>query len=216
MSGWIIIIAIAVVSFAVLVKLSKLPRITWEPLAAAILLAIAGYAYQGSPSQMGAPSNKVAEKSKAVEAVIDMRANMDQNFSNARPYLILSDSFARSGKYALAASYIRSGIRRHPKDADLWAGLGVQLILANDGKMSQPALLAFERVRKLSARHPAPDYFIGLDNVFEGKPDQALILWRKLLVDPPPNGKWVPKLESQVKGLAQMIDAASVPATPVK
>jgi cytochrome c-type biogenesis protein CcmH len=216
MSGWIILIAVAMISFAMLVKLCKLPRISWEPLAAAILLAIAGYAYQGSPSQMGAPSAKVAQKSKVVEAVIDMRANMDQNFSYARLYLIPSDSFARSGNFSLAANYIRSGIKRYPKDADLWAGLAVQLILANDGKMSPPALLAFERVRKLSARHPAPDYFIGLDNVFEGRPDEALILWRKLLVDPPRNGKWMPKLESQVKGLTQMIDTASATATPVK
>ncbi len=216
MNGWIILIAISLIGIAALVKLGRLPRIAFEPLAAAIVLACAGYAYQGQPNAAGGPNNAVAVKSNAASAFVDMRADMDQNFSVARQYLILSDSFARDGKYRLAANYINAGIRRYPNNADLWAGLAVQLVLANDGKMSPPALYAFGKVRKLLPRHPAPDYFTGLDALFEGRPNEALTLWRKLLVDPPRNAKWVPKLESQVKGLDQMIQSVDAAVQTVK
>jgi cytochrome c-type biogenesis protein CcmH len=212
MTAWIILIAVALASFAVLVKFGKLPRMVWEPLAAAIVLGCAGYAMQGRPSLTGSPALATPAKNKAAEALIEMRAAMDRNFSPARPYLILSDAFAREGKYQLGASYIRSGIKRYPDSADLWAGLAVQLMLANDGKMSPPAQLAFDRVRALSSIHPAPDYFTGLDALFAGQPDQTLRLWRKLLVNPPKNAKWPAKLESQAKGLEQMVsmmDAAT-------
>ncbi len=210
MNGWAILIVVTLIAIAAMIKLGRLPRIAYEPLAAALILAGAGYAYQGQPNAAGMPSNAITAKNDAANAYVDMRANMDQNFSVARPYLILADSFARDGKYTLAADYINAGIRRYPNNADLWAGLAVQLVLANDGKMSPPALYAFGRVRKLLPRHPAPDYFIGLDALFEGRPDETLSLWRKLLVDPPRNAKWVPKLESQVKGLDQMIQSVDV------
>lgn len=205
MSGWFVIGIIVLVSFGALVKFAKLPRIGWEPLAAALVLACAGYAFQGRPDLAGAPAQAIKAKSKSVSDVLDMRASMDRNFSAARPYLILSDAFARDGKFKLGAAYIRSGIKRHPESADLWAGLAVQLLLANDGKMSPPALLAFERVRALGPKHPAPDYFKGLDALFSGKPDQTLMLWRRLLVKPPENAKWPAKLESQVVAVEKMV-----------
>jgi cytochrome c-type biogenesis protein CcmH len=205
MNGWIILIVFAIMAFAALVKLGRLSNIVYQPLAAALILGCAGYAYQGNPFAVGASAQSLKTENKAADAVIAMRADMDQNFSVARPYLILSDSFSRDGKYTLAANYISAGIRRYPENADLWAGLAVQLVLANDGKMSPPALFAFGRVRKLLPRHPAPDYFAGLDALFEGRPDEALAYWRKLLLDPPKSSKWVPKLESHVKGLGQMI-----------
>jgi cytochrome c-type biogenesis protein CcmH len=205
MIEWAILIAIAEISFGALLKFGKLPRLAREPLAAALALAIAGYAMQGRPSVSGSPATATPAKTQAVAAYIAMRADMDKNFSPARQYLILSDAFARQGKYRLGASYIRSGLMRYPYSPDLWAGLAVQLMLANDGKMSPPAQLAFARVRVLSKIHPAPDYFKGLDELFAGRPDQSLMLWRNLLANPPKNAKWPAKLESQVKGLELMI-----------
>ncbi len=209
MNAWAILIAMALASFAVLLRLGKLPRIGWEPLAAALVLGCAGYALQGRPNLSGSPALPSPGKSKAAEALIDMRASMDKNFSAAQQYLIPSDAYSRDGDYKFGAGFIRTGLKLHPKNADLWAGLGVQLMLANDGKISPPAQLAFDRARALSNAHPAPDYFTGLDALFAGKPDQALILWRKLLVNPPKNARWPAKLESQVKGLEQMVVAAN-------
>ena len=42
-------------AFVLLAMVLKAPRSSWELLGAALLLGIAGYAWQGSPAQRGAP-----------------------------------------------------------------------------------------------------------------------------------------------------------------
>ena len=204
MMGWIIMGAMAVLTCGALVIFGKLPRKTWEAVAAAGMLAMAGYALQGRPSVAGSPAGAVPGKSAAAADMIAMRAEMDQAFSNARPYLILSDAYARDGDYQFAASYIRSGIKKNPQNADLWAGLGLQLLLASDGQMSPPAKFAFDRARALSPMQPAPDYFEGLTALFAGRTDLALGLWQGVLVRAPKEAKWKPRLESQIRGLQSL------------
>lgn len=204
MMGWIIMGAMAALTCGALVIFGKLPRKTWEAIAAAGMLAMAGYALQGRPSVAGAPAGAVPGKSAAAVDMIAMRAEMDQTFNNARPYLILSDAYARDGDYQFAASYIRSGIKKNPQNADLWAGLGLQLLLASDGQMSPPAKFAFDRAREFSPAQPAPDYFEGLTALFAGRTDVALGLWQGLLVRAPKEAKWKPLLESQIRGLQSL------------
>ena len=211
MMGWVIMVAMAVLTCAALIIFAKLPRKTWEAIAAAGVLAMAGYALQGRPNVAGSPAGAVPGKSDAAADMILMRSEMDLSFSNARPYLILSDAYARDGNYQFAASYIRSGLRRDPRNADLWAGLGLQLLLASDGQMSPPAKFAFDRAREFSPRQPAPDYFEGLSALFSGRADVALGLWQGLLARAPKEAKWKARLESQIRGLQSLqsqMDAA--------
>jgi cytochrome c-type biogenesis protein CcmH len=214
-TGWIIMIAMAVVTGVALVIIGRLPRRTWEAVAAASVLAMAGYALQGRPGLAGAPAGPVAGKTDAAADMIAMRADMDQSFSAARPYLILSDAYARDGEFQFAASYIRSGIRKNPANADLWAGLGLQLLLASDGQMSPPAVFAFEKAHALSPRQPAPDYFAGLSALFSGQAEEALGRWQDLLARTPKDAKWRPRLESQIRGLQTMQAAEQAKATRV-
>jgi cytochrome c-type biogenesis protein CcmH/NrfG len=204
MMGWIVMIAFGLATFVALTYFGKLPRGIWEAAAAAIVLAAAGYAWQGSPGLAGSPAKQLTDKGSTAEALIQTRSEMDQTFSNARPYLILSDAYARDGDYQFAASYIRSGIRKHPQNADLWAGLGLQLMLAGEGQMSPPAKFAFDRAKKLAPRQPAPDYFEGLAALFEGRIDVAIGLWQGLLDTAPKEAKWKGRLESQVADLKKL------------
>jgi cytochrome c-type biogenesis protein CcmH len=204
MTGWIIMTAMAATTFVALVYFGKLPRKTWEAVAAAGVLAMSGYALQGRPDAAGAPAAASPGKNQTAEALILMRSEMDLTFSSARPYLILSDAYARDGNYQFAASYIRSGIKKNPNEADLWAGLGLQLLLASDGQMSPPAKYAFDKARSLAPNRPAPDYFEGLTALFDGKIDVALNQWQRLIDHAGKDAKWKPRLESQVKGLQAM------------
>ncbi len=210
MMGWIIMIALAVSTFAALVIFGKLPRKTWEAVAAAGILAMAGYALQGRPNVAGSPAVPSPSESAAAADMILMRSEMDQTFSNARPFLILSDAYARDGNYQFAASYIRLGIKKNPENADLWAGLGLQILLASDGQMSPPAKFAFDQARQFSPNQPVPDYFEGLTALFAGQTDTALGLWQALLARAPKEAKWKPRLESQIKGLQTMQSSAEM------
>ncbi len=213
MMGWIIMVMLTALTFATLVIFGKLPRKTWEAIAAAGILAMAGYALQGRPNVAGSPATASVSESAAAADMILMRSEMDQTYSSARPYLILSDAYARDGNYQFAASYIRSGLRKNPRNADLWAGLGLQLLLASDGQMSPPAKFAFDKAREFSPNQPVPDYFEGLTALFAGRTDLALGKWQGLLARAPKEAKWKPRLESQIKGLQTM--QSSVAAPPI-
>ena len=49
MMGWIILFLLVLICAAALIKLGKLSRATYEITAAALLIGVAGYAWQGHP-----------------------------------------------------------------------------------------------------------------------------------------------------------------------
>ncbi len=204
MGGWIIILALAAITFGTLVWLGKLPRLSYASLGAALMLAVSGYAMQGRPSLPSARAQPVAANQATTLALISTRAEMDLTYSAAKPYLVTSDSWARDGDYGLAAAYIKSGIKKNPKDGDLWSALGLQLMLASDGQMSPPAKFAFDQARRFAPNQPAPDYFTGLDALFNGRIDEALSLWQDLLARTTPKARWRPLLESQIARVLAM------------
>src|SRR3546814_10881631 len=51
MSGWIIAIALSVLTGAAIIRFGRIPRSAWELVASALLVGLAGYAWQGNPSR---------------------------------------------------------------------------------------------------------------------------------------------------------------------
>lgn len=218
MSGWVILAVLAFASLAGLIVIGRLSRGLWQVAAAAIVLAMTGYALQGRPSLSASPAKPIEAKNTAADALLTMRAEMDQSFGVAKRYLVTADSFSRSGDYKLSASYIQSGLREYPRDADLWTALGLQLMLASEGQMSPPAKLAFDKARVNWPQHPGPDYFQGLSDLFAGNVPSAISHWELALAKGTPKAKWRPRLESQLAALRQLEkrraeDAKEMPAT---
>jgi cytochrome c-type biogenesis protein CcmH len=205
MTGWLGIVLLSAVVGAALLLSVNARKLLWSPVLAAVVLGMAGYAWQGRPDLPAARAQPIAAERGAAEALIKMRSDMDQNFGQAKSWLNLADGFAREGNYSAAAGIIQGGIKQYPQNADLWSALGLVLMLAADGEMTPPAQLAFEKARKLAPQLPAPDYFEGLSALFERKPIVALEKWGKLLDRATPNAKWRAPLESQYLGLQQML-----------
>jgi cytochrome c-type biogenesis protein CcmH len=211
MTGWIAILLVSAFAAGGILLFTPTRRRLWPVVLAAIVLGLAGYAWQGRPDQPQAPAKTIASELKAADALISMRADMDASYGGAKLYLTLADSYAREGNYKFAASYIDGGLRRYPRDGDLWAGLGVVLFLAGDGKMSPPAEMAFANARKYRPLNRAPDYFKGLVALFDGRPAEAMETWQKLVDEAPDQAVWKPKLESQLSGLKSMLQNAQPP-----
>ncbi len=57
--GWLYILVFAALTFAALWKSKRLHRTALELTAVAILIGLAGYAWQGSPSLEGSPVSSV-------------------------------------------------------------------------------------------------------------------------------------------------------------
>lgn len=199
MNGWIALGLLSILTLLVLVLCVRSSRGLWQVAAATVLLGMTGYALQGRPSLPPAPAQPLEASAAGATQLVEIRADMDQSFGSAKRWLVTADSFAKQGDYPLSASYIQSGLRADPQNADLWSALGLQLMLASEGQMSPPAQLAFDKARAIRPKYPAPYYFAGLARLFAGDLDGAIVLWEKTISLATPNAKWKPRIESQLQ-----------------
>ena len=216
MIGWIIMIGTGLVSALAILAFAKGRRQLWQPVAATVVLAMAGYAWQGRPDLSSSAAQPIAAERGAADALLKMRSDMDQNFGVAKMWLVTADGFARDGSYSAAAGYIQAGLREHPDNPDLWSALGLVLMLASDGEMTPPAKLAFDKARTLAPNLPAPDYFEGLAALFDRKPDITISKWNMVLERATPKAKWRPAVESQLAGLESLLAGAAPPSPELK
>lgn len=201
MNGWVWLGIIALVAFLLLLWPGRMKLAHWQIAVSAMLLGMTGYALQGRPDLPPSPGKPVSAQLKTAEMLIEARGKMDRKFSPAQRWLIGADSFARSGNYQMSAAFIQAGLREQPKEGDLWAALGLQLMLASEGKMTAPAKIAFDKARQFRPENPAPDYYEGLDALFQGDPAKASRLWKGILDRSPTWPEWRPSMESQYRAL---------------
>lgn len=201
--GWLIMIALAAAVLALLWKFGRLAGGPLQFTAAALLFAFAGYAWQGSPGLAGQPLPPPTEHVVPDSAFSETRGAMLGQFDNASHWLTLAESYQRAGDTKGGADVIRSGLRQHPRDPDLWVGLGNALVIHADGLMTPSAELAFRRAERIAPEHPGPKFFYGLALAQGGKFDEAERLWRGILAAGPPDASWRPMIEERLAMLDQ-------------
>ena len=200
--GWLIILGLTAIVGGALWKWGGLPRSAFEPVAAALLLGLAGYALQGSPALPGHPVQPPEDTSKANEAEIATRSKMgEQRFGNGPAWLIAADGAMRAGAPMAAVTYIKSGLKENPRDPDLWVGLGNALVVHSGGMVSPAATYAFQRAAEISPQHPGPPFFMGLALAQSGQFAQARAIWTELLARAPADAPWRADLEARLAQL---------------
>lgn len=200
--GWVIVLALAVIIGGALWKWGRLPRSAFEPIAAALLLGLAGYALQGSPRQPGHPVQADDTSSRANEAEIAVRKEMGKaRFGSGPSWLMAADGAMRAGSPLAAVTFIRSGLKENPRDPDLWVGLGNALVVHNGGLVSPAATFAFQKAAEISPDHPGPPFFMGLALAQSGQFAQARTIWTELLKRAPADAPWKADLEQRLAQL---------------
>jgi cytochrome c-type biogenesis protein CcmH/NrfG len=183
-------------------------------LGAALLLALAGYAWQGRPALQGQPKPPPERQEIPDSAFAETREDMLGRFDRAWYWLNMSEGFARRGDTQGAAQVIGAGLRDSPNDPDLWAGLGSALVTHSGGMMTPAAELAFNRARAIAPDHPAPRFYYGLALAQGGQFDEAERIWRELLAQAPPDADYRRILEQQLQGLEQARAMGQIPTPP--
>lgn len=214
MMGWIILFLLVLICAGALIRLGKLSRATYEITAAALLLGVAGYAWQGNPGMAGVSVTPTEKASSFDDDLIDARNEMGERFGSAQEWLIFSDSLNRAGKHGAAANYLRNGVKEHPEDPDLWVGLGNALVAHGDGVITPAAQFAFQKAADLSPEHPGPPFFLGLAYAQSGKIDQARAVWTELLARSSEDAPWRQDLESRLAAIEKIQPALPVDAEP--
>lgn len=203
MMGWLVILLLALAVVAGLWRFIARDAGAMQFLGAALLLALAGYAWQGRPALAGAPKPSVVRQQGAADtAFANLRPELMGRFNNAAAWLTMAESYQRSGDTQSGVDIIRSALRQSPQNADLWVGLGNALVLHGDGLMSPAAEIAFNKASQIAPDHPGPRFFYGLALAQGGRYDEAEQTWRTLLASAPAGATWRGAIEQQLQALA--------------
>ena len=205
MTGWLGVVALALAAFALAAFALRLAREGWAVFGAILLLGMAGYAWQGSPTQASAPKAQVIEAPESGEEMVEARRAF---FDPVRPkpdYLMLSDGYARRGRFDDAAKALRGGLNRNPQHLEGWLALGMSLVGHSDGNVTPAASYAYSQARQLDPDNPAADLFLGFSYAQSGQIRAARAVWGSLLERAPAEAPWRDDLASRVERLDQMI-----------
>lgn len=205
---WLWIGLAAALTAGGMILLGRLPAAARPLAGAALMLGLAGYALQGSPSLPGKPVARASEPDGFGEAITDQRQGMAERFGPAAQWLGMSDGFARTGKTELAARTLEKGLDKYPDNVDLWVGLGNALVAHGGGMMSPASALAFDEAAKRDPAHPAPPFFAGLALAQSGDYRGADQVWSALLARSSADAPWRADLEMR---LAQLRAAMGEP-----
>jgi cytochrome c-type biogenesis protein CcmH len=195
--GWIVLVALMVLSIAALWLLG-VRRAGLTASAAALLLGGTGYALQGSPNMPGAPAQGI--EGRDVLPLTEARHAFFGNFTPAEPWLRMSEALARDGQSEDSVGILENAVKRYPGDPQLWIALGNALV-DHAGGLTPPAELAYRRAEADAPGHPAAPFFYGLALARSGDRDGAIKLWKDILAKAPSDASWRPLVEQGVAAL---------------
>lgn len=181
MSGWIVILLLSLAVAAALFPFARRDRGAIQFLLAALLLALAGYSWQGRPNQQGSPKAEQPPRTVADDDFATLHPDLLGRFDRAYSWMQLADADRRQGNPAGAAEILQSAVRANPRSYALWTAYAYALVASNGDLMSPAAMLAFERAAQLAPDHPAPKFFFALALSRGGNWDSAEQNWRELL-----------------------------------
>ncbi|ATE66568.1 tetratricopeptide repeat protein [Rhizorhabdus dicambivorans] len=204
MTGWLIFLGMALIVAAALYRFGRLPRGGVELVAAALLLGVAGYAWQGSPGLSGKPTPPPEASKVPDSAFLHQDDKMLAKVGTDADVMRSAEGLQSQGLNLYAIAIIKAGLAKRPNSPDLWAGLGNAMVIHDGGQMSPAAQLAFQRAEAIAPDHPAPPFFMGLAYAQAGQFDRAEATWRALLDRSPANAPWRPELEQRLIELERL------------
>jgi predicted Zn-dependent protease len=208
-SGWLVSLLLALLTGVGLVLVARPQRSALQLVAAALLLGLAGYAWQGSPALQGKPTPPSAHKRGGDTLFAHERKVWLETVGSDALALDGADSLIRNGDPDYAAGLLRSYSVRAPNSMMLWLGLGNALQAQADGIVTPSVRYAIERAAAVAPRHPAPRYFLGLAYLQMGDVEGADKIWRDLLANTPADAPWRARLAARVELLDRFRAAAA-------
>lgn len=180
MTGLVIALLLATLTAAAILLSARIPLRAIAPVAAALLLGLAGYAWQGHPGLFGKPVSADTGQAKFDEALAEKRREIGERISSATKWLVVSDALARSGNTQDAANVLQSGLRENPRDPNLWVGLGNALLAHGNGTLSPASDYAFRQALTIAPQSVSANYFYGLALAESGQFERSRDMWLKL------------------------------------
>ena len=152
-----------------------------------------------------------AQMAAVLQTVVKSRPN------DAEPLTFLARAQAASGNIPAAAETMRKAIRLEPKDGDLWANLGILLMLQGQGEETAPSGEAFRHALSLDPKNAPARYHLARARIAAGDVNGGLNDWRALSADLPADASERKALDEEIAATAKagrLIAVAPAPAAP--
>ena len=160
----------------------------WAIVLAALVLGLAGFAFQASPSLPGAPKAPSPVAEQQGEQIVELRKAFVGSARRSRSaYIITADAFARQGQFEDAANLLRGVVHNNPQDGEAWLALAIALTFHADGQLTPAALDSYRHAAYLLPGSGGPSFFAGLALIRERKLIEARELWAKGIAAMPPD-----------------------------
>lgn len=208
--GWIVALLLGAALLLALWWRARFDRAELQFVGAAVLVALAGYAWQGRPGLVGAPAATRVQVPPA-NAFAELRDEFMGEFTAASRWMIIAESYQRRGNTSEGVGAIRAGLRASPRNPDLWTALGNALMLHGGERLNPAADFAYRRALSLVPTHAAARFFYGLALVREGRLEETRALWRSLSADATPQTSWRPLVEERLALLERIMREGGVP-----
>jgi cytochrome c-type biogenesis protein CcmH len=207
MSGMLTSALLAMVVAGALVLAARPARGALYLIGVAMLVGLAGYAWQGSPGQAGSPTSADTQKKGGDTLFAHERTVWLETVGFDAQQLDGADAFIRNGDADYAVGLLHAYLQKEPDSMVLWLGLGNALQAQANGALTPPAHYAFTRAAEAAPDHPAPQYFLGLAYLQMGDLDGAEATWRDLLAKAPADAPWRAKLAMRIALLERLKSA---------
>ena len=160
--GWLPMIFVTLAVVAGLFPFVRKDKGAFQFLAAALLLALAGYSWQGRPQQPGSAKSAQGPQAVPPDDFAILHPDLLGRFDRAYSWMTMADADRQAGNPHGSAEILQQAVRGNPRSYSLWIAYGYALVAASDGVMSPAAGMAFNRAAQLAPNHPGPEFFYAL------------------------------------------------------
>lgn len=202
---WLTVLTLAAAGFVLAAMWLGLPRSAYALLGMALMLGLAGYAWQGSANLPGAPTAAQPVPARSQEVVVAARRAMFGGDVPPARWVAVADGFTRQGQTQDAAGFLKLAVQENPQDAEAWVALGNAMVAHAQGALTPAAVEAFRRAETLTPASPAPHYFAGLALLRAGRAPETRRAWIAALERVPANAPYRPIIAGQLAELDRAI-----------
>lgn len=209
MSGWIVMLLLAGAVMLGLWRWVRRDMGLMQFLAAALLVALAGYASQGRPGLAGAPKAQATQAMRPPSDFAQLRRELLGEFDRAGAWMTTAEAAAQSGNTLSAVKMLQGQLEQSPRDMDLWLGLADALVQHAGGMLNPAAEMAFNRAAQVAPEHPAPRFFYGLAMARMCQFEVAEQFLTEVLAMPQTTDRWRAHVARERAGFVQRRAAAA-------
>ena len=120
---------------------------------------------------------------------------------DGRGWEVVAPIYLQLGRFDDAVKAWRNVIRINGETAERMARLGEALTAAAKGQVTPEAKAAFERAVALDGEHVRARYYLGLAAEQDGRPAEAIAIWRAMLERAPAGAPWVELIRQEIARL---------------